>query len=254
MALIPVYSSSPINAAKPSGVTPKTATLGDADKGGQGQGQGQGQHQPETSTAASFEAYPPAAQPGAIPSLPKQTATPFASNVSPTPTKTSSVLSGNPPLPQPGALPAPLGQSASNPNALPPPPKAGESVEGQQQVAPVTTMPPQMGYQPPQASLPIQARSSTSTTAPSMVVADTAGHAPTSLQHQYPGASYSPPAGGYRQDVNAAGYNQYERSAAAREEDQSDASVWHTAKKWAASAGESLAAAEKEVWKRINKD
>ncbi|KAG5947441.1 hypothetical protein E4U53_006419 [Claviceps sorghi] len=249
MAPIPVYSSSPINAAKPSGVTPKTATLGDADKGGQGLGQ----HQPNTSTAPNFEAYPPAAQPGAIPSLPKQTATPFAGNVSPTPTKTSSVLSENPPLPQPGPVPVPPGHSASNPNALPPPPKAGESVKGQQQVTPVTTMPPQMGYQPPQASLPIQARSSTSTTAPSMVVADTAGHAPTSLQHQHPGASYSPPAGGYQQDVNAAGYNQYQRSAAAYE-GQSEASVWDTAKKWAASAGEGLAAAEKEVWKRINKD
>ncbi|KAG5977255.1 hypothetical protein E4U55_006945 [Claviceps digitariae] len=253
MAPIPVYSSSPINAAKPSGVTPKTATPADTDKSGQGQGQGQGQYQPETSKAARSEAYPPAAQPGALPSLPKQTATPFANNVSPTPTqKPSSVLSGNPPLPQPGAVPVPPGQSASNPNVLPPPPKAGESVKGQQQVAPVTTMPPQMGYQPPQASLPIQGRSSTSTTAPP-TLADTAGPAPTSFQGQHPSASYSPPAGGYQQDVNAAGYNQYQRSTAAYE-DQSEASVWDTAKKWAASAGESLVAAENEVWKRINKD
>jgi hypothetical protein len=53
--------------------------------------------------------------------------------------------------------------------------------------------------------------------------------------------------------VNAAGYNQYQRSTAAYE-DQSEASVWDTAKKWAASAGDSIAAAENEVWKRINKD
>ncbi|KAG6007557.1 hypothetical protein E4U54_008818 [Claviceps lovelessii] len=252
MAPIPVYSSSPINAAKPSGVTPKTAPLADADKGRQGQGQGR--YQPETSTAARLEAYPPAAQPGALPSLPKQTGTPFADNVSPTPTQTSSVLSENPPLPQPGAIPVPPGHSASNPNALPPPPKAGESVKGQQHVAPVTTMPPQMGYQPPQPSLSIQGRSSTSTMAPSMV-ADTTGPTPTSLWGQHPSASHSPPAGGggYQQDVNAAGYNQYQRSTAAYE-DRSEAGVWDTAKKWAASAGESLVAAENEVWKRINKD
>jgi hypothetical protein len=30
--------------------------------------------------------------------------------------------------------------------------------------------------------------------------------------------------------------------------------VWSAAKKWASAAGESLAAAEHEVWKRINKE
>ncbi|KAG6004460.1 hypothetical protein E4U21_001082 [Claviceps maximensis] len=250
MAPIPVYSSSPINAAKPSGVTSKTATLPGADKGGQDQAQGR--YQPETSTAASSEPCPLAAQPGALPSLPKQTATPFANNVSPTPTQGSSVLSENPPPPQPGAFPALPGHSASNPNALPPPPRAGESVKDQQPAAPVTTLPPQMGYQPPQASLPIQGRSSTSTMAP-FTAADTARPTSTSLQGQHPSASYSPPAGAYQQDVNAAGYNQYQRSTAAYE-DQSEASVWDTAKKWAASAGEGLAAAENELWKRINKD
>ncbi|KAG6029984.1 hypothetical protein E4U41_000222 [Claviceps citrina] len=243
MAPIPVYSSSPINAAKASGVTPKTATPADAGRGGQAQ------HQPETSTAATSEAYPPAA-PGATPSLPKQTARPLANNVLPTPTRTSSVLPGNPPLPQPGAVPVPPGHSA--PNDLPLPPRAGEAVQGHQQVAPVTTMPPQMGYQPPQASLPIQGRSSTSTMAPS-AVADTAGMTfPISLQGQHPSTSYSPPAGGYQQDVHAAGYNQYQRPAAAYE-DQAEASVWDTAKKWAVSAGEGLAAAEGEIWKRISK-
>jgi len=33
-----------------------------------------------------------------------------------------------------------------------------------------------------------------------------------------------------------------------------DESVWDTAKKWASAAGNSLAAAEGEVWKRINKE
>ena len=33
-----------------------------------------------------------------------------------------------------------------------------------------------------------------------------------------------------------------------------DDGVWDTAKKWAVAAGEGLAAAENEVWRRINKD
>lgn len=36
--------------------------------------------------------------------------------------------------------------------------------------------------------------------------------------------------------------------------DSQDESVWGTAKKWAYAAGDSLAKAENEVWKRINKD
>jgi hypothetical protein len=75
---------------------------------------------------------------------------------------------------------------------------------------------------------------------------------PTTFQGNYPIAGYSPPAGGYQQDVNAAGYNNYQSSTPTYE-DQGEGSVWDTAKKWASSAGESLAAAEQEVWKRINK-
>lgn len=237
MAPIPVYTASPINAAKPSGVTPKTAESG---VGGEG-----GQHRETSEAGSTAQAYP-AAQPGATPSLPQETGAPQANNALPTPTRSTSILSSDPPPPQPGAVPVPLGQAV--PSTLPPPPKAGESAKSQQ-AAPVTTMPAQMGYQPPQAPLPIQGRSST---APHTTAA-VAGPTPTSVQGQYPQAGYSPPAGGYQQDVNAAGYSQYQRSAAAYE-DQGEASVWDTAKKWAASAGESLAAAENEVWKRINKE
>ncbi|QPH02265.1 hypothetical protein C2857_006474 [Epichloe festucae Fl1] len=243
MAPIPVYSASPINPAKPSGVTPKTAPPGDAGEAGQ--------RPPEISEAVNSHASYPAAQPCSTPLLPRQTAAPQANNVLPTPTQSSSVLTGNPPLPQPGAVPVPPAYSASS--ALPPPPKAGESARSQQAAAPVTAMPPQMVYQPTQASLPTQGRSSTSTAAPPITGAAAVEPTPTFLQGQYPPASYSPPAGGYQQDVNAAGYNQYQRSTAAYE-DQSEASVWDTAKKWAASAGDSIAAAENEVWKRINKD
>jgi hypothetical protein len=36
--------------------------------------------------------------------------------------------------------------------------------------------------------------------------------------------------------------------------DDDEEGVWSAAKKWASAAGESLAAAEHEVWKRINKE
>ncbi|OAQ70074.1 hypothetical protein VFPPC_02608 [Pochonia chlamydosporia 170] len=247
MAPIPVYSSSPINAAKPTGVTPKTSNPGDSNKSGQ--------ILPDPSQTSGEQAYPPA-QPGARPALPKETGIPVTppqpgGHVLATPTRTTTV-GNSPPPPQPGAVPVPLGGSTGSGSGIPPPPKAGESLQSTQQSPPVTTMPPQMGYQPPQASLPVQARSSTATTAgPPPQAGATA--APTYLQGNYPTAGFSPPAGGYQQDVNAAGYNSYQRSTVAYE-DQSEASVWDTAKKWAASAGESLAAAENEVWKRINKD
>lgn len=249
MAPIPVYSSSPINAAKPTGVTPKTTT-------GPGESDNQGNPQPtSTSTlevSSAGQAYP-SAQPGARPSLPQQTpvsqrAAAATHALAGTPTQTASPEDDDmPPPPQPGAVPVPVprsGTAQQTSGNLPPPPKAGEPV-------PVTTMPPQMAYQPPHASLPIQGRSSTATASPQ---AGPGGGAPTLSQGNYPSAGYSPPAAGvYQQDVNAAGYNQYQRSAAA-DEQQGETSVWDTAKKWAASAGESLAAAESEVWKRINKD
>jgi hypothetical protein len=36
--------------------------------------------------------------------------------------------------------------------------------------------------------------------------------------------------------------------------DEDGDGVWQAAKKWASAAGDSLAAAEHEVWKRINKE
>ncbi|TWU75809.1 hypothetical protein ED733_004281 [Metarhizium rileyi] len=226
MAPIPVYSSSPITAAKPTGVTPKTSTPGESNKDGKAQ-LGPSQTSGEQSYAA--------AQPGARPVVPKATGAPTLpdDHVLATPTRTSSI-GNNPPPPQPGAVPVPPG-----------------GVQTQQPPA-VTTMPPQMGYQPPQAPLPIQGRSSTVATAGLPPQSSPTGlSAP--LQGNYPTAGVSPQAGGYQQDVNAAGYNSYQRTARAYEE-ESEASVWDTARKWATSAGESLVAAENEVWKRINKD
>lgn len=79
---------------------------------------------------------------------------------------------------------------------------------------------------------------------------------------------------GYHQNVNASEFNSTQREAhdlaVAREDAQSRSmshrvsvaieggddndGVWGAAKKWASVAGEGLAAAEQEVWKRLNKD
>ncbi|KHN99653.1 uncharacterized protein MAM_02506 [Metarhizium album ARSEF 1941] len=242
MVPIPVYSSSPINAAKATGVTPKTASPGDANKGGHAQ--------LEPSRASGEQAHSPA-QPGAGPMLPKATGAsqPGGVHVPATPTRTPSVGS-NPPPPQPGAVPVPPGGGSGTRSGIPPPPRAGESVQNHQS-PPVTTMPPPMAYQPPRAHLPAQAPSSTTST----VGPPLSGPAGISarLQGDYPATGLSMPAGGYHQDVNAAGYNSYQSAERAYEDDH-EASVWDTAKKWAASAGESLAAAENEMWKRINKE
>ncbi len=90
------------------------------------------------------------------------------------------------------------------------------------------------------------------------------GPYPTSLREGDASASYSHPPG-YQQDVHASEFSSSQRAAhdAATSRDaglmssfgQDDqAGMWDAAKKWAAAAGESLAAAENEVWKRINKD
>lgn len=68
-------------------------------------------------------------------------------------------------------------------------------------------------------------------------------------------SNYGQP-GGYQQN---AGYQQQQQQGSYRDDrdggyDSQDESVWGAAKKWAAAAGDSLAKAENEVWKRINKD
>ena len=250
MPAIPVYSSSPINATKASGVTPHTK---------EPQGPQPDQEAPETRTTPGAQRAYPQAKPGAVPSLPSQPAPtaaprPFA-GIQPTPT--SSTQTGNPPAPQPGAVPNPPGAT----KYLPPPPPAGDSVQSAQ--PPQTTtmpMPPQMSYQPPVATQLIQGRSSTTPAAPAPL---TGGPYPTSLREQQPDSYSHPP--GYQQNVLASEFNSYQRAAHDASVDQNsrimpsfgqdgESGVWDSAKKWAAAAGESIVAAENEVWKRINKD
>ncbi|OTA08043.1 hypothetical protein A9Z42_0089890 [Trichoderma parareesei] len=117
-------------------------------------------------------------------------------------------------------------------------------------------MPPQMSYPPPTTTYAANGGTSSSTsTAYSPNVPQ-----PTFLQGREttePDFSHPP---GYQQNANAADFTRDQREAynasvnqdyyEANEED----SIWNTAKKWAAAAGDSIAAAENEVWKRINKD
>lgn len=268
MPPIQVYSASPINASKASGVTPQTQVS-----------EGSNERQ-ETSEAASTAAGPLtssisggqqaaglAARPGAGPSLPLQTGMPQSNNylpAYPTPTVdegSSRFENPNPPAPQPGAVPVP----PSRERQIPPPPKAGESAaaELQRRAQAATTapphLPPQMAYQPPTATQPIQGRSSTTTTP----ATHAGGPYPTSLQDTNPNAGYANPPG-YQQGAGTSGFNHYQGqgndyggsqnsshwSSAGGDEQPG---VWDTARKWASAAGESLAAAESEVWKKINK-
>ncbi|KAI0905041.1 hypothetical protein F4824DRAFT_26245 [Ustulina deusta] len=235
MAPIPVYTNSPITAAKPDGVTPKTAS-GTAASGR------------TSKTSSPTSTYTPsayaAAQPGATPSLPTTTSPALAqlsSRLQPTPT--TSMASASPAPPQPGSVPV---------SGVPPPPKAGERYQPPTQ-APATTLPypPQMAIPAPVASHLLQRGTSTATVASSSPYGTTMPFAMTggggddthSLSH---------PAG-YQQNANASELDRYQRSAVEQRE-LDDNGVWGTAKKFAQQTGERLAAVESEVWKKINKE
>ncbi|KAI9902500.1 hypothetical protein N3K66_001852 [Trichothecium roseum] len=224
MPAIPVYSKSPINAAKPSGVTPQTASSDQNDATAP----------PATATSmarpTTTQSYPEA-QPGATPMMPE-------------PTPVQSSQQSGPPPPQPGAVPVAPGTKSP----LPPPPKTGEKLQPTQTSA-TMPMPPQMSYPPPSSTY----TGSTSSTAIA------SGPQPTFLQGS---ADYSHPPG-YQQDTHASEFSSHQRAAhnASLSQDSGNVfsdgdgeGVWDTAKKWASAAGGRLAAAENEVWKKINKD
>ncbi|EQK98843.1 hypothetical protein OCS_05445 [Ophiocordyceps sinensis CO18] len=264
MPTIPVYSASPITASKATGVTPLT----------QGPEDSRGNHeQLETipgAAVASTTSIPgwqhsAGLGPGAGPSLPVQTGMPQPNPYAPAHSSPmanmvpSRVGHISPPAPQPGAVPMPPGRERQ----IPPPPKAGESAAAERQaqaaiMAP-PRLPPQMAYHAPAAMQPIQGRSSTEGLLPRSGVEVCAKL----LQGASPSAGYSNPPG-YQQDTDASGFNRYQGEGhsfggsqnssnwpSAGGENQ--AGVWDTARKWATAAGESLAAAESQVWKKINK-
>ncbi|KYK60189.1 hypothetical protein DCS_01324 [Drechmeria coniospora] len=257
MPAIPVYSASPISASKASGLTPQTKS----PEPGPNQ-EAAGIYAPPATV--SQQGHPPAQpQPGAVPLLAVQTPAPqpfpnFQASPAPTPTPTptSTVQLANPPFPQPGAVPVPPGRATN----IPPPPKAGETWQPAE-TAQATTMPMphQMSYQLPAATRQAPGRY----TAPA--TSQAGGGYPVFPQGGNSSDGFSHPSG-YQQDVHASelnhnvrsGHNQaayqYSSMASADQEESQSGAWWNSAKKWAASAGESLAAAENEVWKRINKE
>ncbi|KAI4870804.1 hypothetical protein F4820DRAFT_402005 [Hypoxylon rubiginosum] len=232
MAPIPVYTNSPIVAAKASGITPQTDQPPSVSK-------------PAKTTASSTSPNPasyPSAQPGAAPSLP-------------TPTATAQAYSyDGPPPPQPGATPV---SSRAVSTSIPPPPKAGEKYQPPQQTP--APQPLSMPY-PQQMSIPAPTASY-----PAQQFGTSTASVPASYNSQGPTASTGsgfhnlehPP--GYHQNANASELGRYQRATTQQQrelEDQREDTngVWDSARKWAQQTGEKIAAAESEVWKKINKE
>ncbi|KKY15565.1 hypothetical protein UCRPC4_g06272 [Phaeomoniella chlamydospora] len=289
MSGITVYTSSPINtntAAKPEGVTPKTATTDDVQRPGQSSSSA-----PSTTSAPATAPTYPAAQPGA--SIPAPTAAP-ASFPQPTPTQVTSSASvasstfipssPSPPPPQPGAVPTPFQSTPTRPS-VPPPPKAGEEVKPASYYTPQhatptaapsltqATAPLPTHQQAPALSSPLRAQppaSSTSTAHISSLGGDAGGlngppgyvqDARTSFSDR-PLEPYNPFQG--IGQSNASGSNGilggnvgsgYHPSSGQgfTEEKEGIAGVWDTAVSWAKKAGEKLQEGEEEVWRMINK-
>ncbi|KAL8387910.1 hypothetical protein RB595_009583 [Gaeumannomyces hyphopodioides] len=228
MPPIPIYTKSPINANKASGVTPQTAA-GEAEK------QPAPQAPPATTTAAASSQptrtseYPPA-QPGAVPSIPA-------------PTGSLTGPAGPPPAPQPGAVPHP--------------PRAGETYQPpaapEPTAAPQYPPPPQMSIPSPVAPLhyggtatatgPLPGRGNTGVT--QLPASRAAGTGTSTSIYPHPNNAISSPYAGQ--------YQAYEAGTAAPSDDDQGEGVWDSAKKYMQAAGSKLSAAESEVWKRINK-
>lgn len=119
-----------------------------------------------------------------------------------------------------------------------------------------TTMPPQMGIPPPAAAYP---GTGTSTNAippgprPTSLFEGGAGPGPGNNPQGYQQGAYQPPG------FAPAGYPGHPQPSGAHGQGgvlgsgDDDEGAWATAKKWAQSAGTTVAAAEDEVWRRINK-
>ncbi|RFU24851.1 hypothetical protein B7463_g11484, partial [Scytalidium lignicola] len=250
MSGIPVYTSSPINAAKAPGASPQTNA-----PVAQTQGLNSNHDAGKTTTSPLSTSTYPAARPGA--SVPAPTAAVGLTHrhepLHPTPTTKTRE---DAPHPQPGAVPVPPNRHASN---IPPPPKAGETYHP----PPVTSQAylPQLAIPPPTTAFQAQHTTSSSTTnypskphPISIATTDSGAAAPRrSLEH--------PP--GYQQNVYASELTNSQRMAnevmntsnSERRQgyDDDEGSLWNAAKKLAQTAGTKLSEAEEEVWKRINK-
>jgi hypothetical protein len=278
MSGIPVYTQSPINAAKADGITPQTAAPAPTPATQRGPNATTATTTAVPSTVAPY----PAAQPGA-PAMPAPTAA--AQRYVPIqPTPTTRTGDEGPAAPQPGAFP-----TASNTmrNNLPPPPKAGEKFQPPpSQTATQQPYPPQMSIPPPTTiygAQPPSSSTSSSTAAtvsyPVSLPSDSYGAPRRSLEH--PPGKWVPldnrHAGanirsflGYAQNPYASNFSADQRRAQDAHPMSGTSSyetekpstvgafgvdaegVWNTAKSWASTAGKKLSEAEQEVWKRVN--
>lgn len=273
MPPIPIYSHSPINAAKAADATPQTA----AEKATQNAPHNSSPPATTTAAAAAAQGYPPA-QPGASPFLPAPTVPNAQSQyyppIQPTPTQALPGSQGPPP-PQPGAFPVPPGggpptatAKARATSTLPPSPRAGETTAAAPHVPPMSAYPPQMRIPPPSGTTPVQAaqRGTLTTSSATGPNPTNTNAATTSAFEAGPSPLEHPP--GYQQNAYAGEMDRYQRArqdALDAEERSRSGSlvgggdgaagerVWDSAKKALMAAGEKLAGAENEVWKRINK-
>ena len=230
MAPIPVYTNSPITAAKADGVTPKTAS-----------GRTGGITSTPTPTSTYTPSTYPAAQPGAAPPLP--TATGAASNSTLQPIPTTSIASASPAPPQPGSVPI---------SGVPPPPKAGERYQPPTQTpAPAMPYPRQMAIPSPAMPHSQQQRGTSTAT----VASSSSSLYETRLPSTSTGAENLSHPAGYQQNVNASEFDRHQRTAQEQHVlDDSGDGMWGAAKKLAQQTGERLIAVESEVWKKINKE
>lgn len=225
-------------------------------------------------------------------SLSPRGATGHAAAMLPTPTQPLPSDNYSPPAPQPGAAPMPPGAAAaaSTSSTLPPPPKSGETLGREHTGAaaqPPRALPAQLSYPPPTASHTSLRGTSAAIPSPYEVGGGGGGGGPMQL----PGIAGAggginlatdlshPP--GYQQDAQAAEFSSGQRAAheayvaqhsnrltgglgmglgagegggGGGAGDAEGSTIWNTAKKWASAAGDTLAAAEGEVWKAVNKD
>jgi hypothetical protein len=248
MPPIPVHIDDPITPQKATGTTPQTA---------QGE-QWQASAQAATTATTTQPSYPPA-RPGqaAVPAP-----TPY---IPPQPTRTTQVAQNGPPLPQPGAVPIPPTQQTASP--LPPPPKPGEAAKARE--ASTTQPPPQMGIPAPVTNY--APTHSTSTIPPPP------GPRTLNLGPVTANAAPSPAARpeGYVQNAHAQEMSAAQRSSLEEQErresvfsgvglggnaggsaeggvGETAASAWTAVKGFMGTAGEKLAGAEEEVWRRLN--
>ncbi|KAI9843780.1 MAG: hypothetical protein M1837_006141 [Sclerophora amabilis] len=288
MSGIPIHTEDAINAAKPNGITPRTAAPPVQST--------PLAPQPNAESPVTYtnsDAYP-AARPGAAPG-PAPTGS-VQQNVAkaPLPTATpTKVFSQTPPPPQPGAFPIPQASSQAPKSALPPPPKPGEAASaraqtGSSQVEPsslpqITPQHPPLTSPPSVISTPQASRSitSSSTRRASYIQPGSLPFAPSTPTRTDPAATggqrrqslVHPP--GYVQNPRAADLTPDQRSANEASNDSTPLGgllgggdgprqsvfnldgedgdgIWDTAKKWAKTAGEKVSEAEHEVWKRLN--